>query len=348
MFDRGPRTGSPPRSSGFRSHLRLMSSLHPSNASSRVASGRHRAKYVQEQRNLAAKRTTSPRPQRSIEVGELARRWLADVRMRGRSPRTIHWYQQKIDAYFRSAGATTLEDFTADAVRAYIATLQDRHLAENTVHGCFQVLRSLATWADREGYLVDDALLRLQAPKLPELEIEIYSQEQLEAVIRQASPAWARLAVQILAGTGLRLSELCGLEVDDFEDEADATFLKVRRGKGGKFRRVPVSPRLRKAIERYTRGRPDRSGTGLLVLSDGRPVRLETCSRMLNRVGCALGYRVHAHKFRHTFATSYLRNGGDIERLRRILGHTTYAMVMRYVHLRKDDLYLDFEHRTPF
>jgi integrase/recombinase XerD len=69
---------------------------------------------------------------------------------------------------------------------------------------------------------------------------------------------------------------------------------------------------------------------------------------MLNRLGNALGYRVHAHKFRHTFATAYLRNGGDIERLRRILGHTTYAMVMRYVHLRKDDLYIDFESRTPY
>ena len=51
---------------------------------------------------------------------------------------------------------------------------------------------------------------------------------------------------------------------------------------------------------------------------------------------------------RHTFATEYLRRGGEIERLRRILGHTTYVMVMRYVHLDKGDLYRDFESCAPF
>jgi integrase/recombinase XerD len=57
---------------------------------------------------------------------------------------------------------------------------------------------------------------------------------------------------------------------------------------------------------------------------------------------------VRAHKLRHTFATEYLRNGGDIERLRRLLGHTTYLMVMGYVHLDKGDLARDINTRSPF
>jgi len=69
-----------------------------------------------------------------------------------------------------------------------------------------------------------------------------------------------------------------------------------------------------------------------------------------NSLSCSqrLGIQVHAHKFRHTFATEYLRNGGEIERLRRILGHTTYFMVMRYVHLDKGDLGRDFDLWSPF
>ncbi len=300
----------------------------------------------------SSRRDRAPRSRlepNDVLLRDLANYWVADLRLQGRSQRTIDWYRQKVEAYLGPGGARTLHELTADSLREYIAGLQERELAENTIHGCFQVLKSLANWADREGYEVDPDVLRLRGPKLPELEMETYSTDQVEAAIQHASPAWARLSVQILVGTGLRLSELCGLQLDDFEDDADATFLKVRRGKGGKFRRVPVSPRLRKAINSYVdRYRAAASSTQLLLTTGGQPVRVETCSRMLHRLGGQLGYRVHAHKFRHTFATTYLRNGGDIERLRRILGHTTYAMVMRYVPLRKDDLYTDFDRRTPF
>ena len=75
-----------------------------------------------------------------------------------------------------------------------------------------------------------------------------------------------------------------------------------------------------------------------------RTIVSETFRRLRARTGMA----VRAHKLRHTLATEYLRNCGDIERLRRILGHTTYVMVMRYVHLDKSDLYRDFNSRSPF
>jgi integrase len=147
----------------------------------------------------------------------------------------------------------------------------------------------------------------------------------------------------------MRVSELCALAVSDFEDDGQHSFLKVRRGKGAKFRRVPVSQRLRREILRYlNRVRPETGSDNLLLERTGRPVRVETCSRQLNRAGQRVGFRVHAHKFRHTFATTYLRNSGDIERLRKILGHTTYAMVMRYVHLDASDLDVDFDDRSPF
>lgn len=143
--------------------------------------------------------------------------------------------------------------------------------------------------------------------------------------------------------------ELCALKLEDIEDEGDTAFLRIQRGKGGKFRRVPVSRRLRRELARYlNRTRPDASGHELLLKADGRPVRMKTVAELFQRLRQRVGFRVHAHKFRHTFATEYLRQGGEIERLRRILGHTTYVMVMRYVHLDKGDLYRDFDERSPF
>ena len=179
--------------------------------------------------------------------------------------------------------------------------------------------------------------------------MESFTQPQIETVLREASAGWPRIAVGILLGTGMRVGELCALALEDVEDDGDATFLKIKRGKGAKFRRVPVSRQLRRELVRYiNRQRPECESERLLVLSDGRPVSVGCVSHLFGRLHHRLGFKVYAHKFRHTFATEYLRRGGEIERLRRILGHTTYVMVMRYVHLDKGDLYRDFETCAPF
>ena len=113
--------------------------------------------------------------------------------------------------------------------------------------------------------------------------------------------------------------------------------------------RVPVSQRLRREIIRYVnKRRPDTKVPILLVLTSGRPVSVQAACNLLQRLRQKLGFPLHAHRFRHTFATEYLRRGGEMERLRRILGHTTYSMVMRYVHLDKGDLGRDFDERSPF
>jgi integrase len=189
----------------------------------------------------------------------------------------------------------------------------------------------------------------VRAPKVAQKEVETYSAHQIERIFAAAPPGWPLIAVKILLGTGMRLSELCGLIVEDFEDDSNNAFLKVRHGKGAKFRRVPVSSRLRRELTRYlNRWRPESPDAHLLLRADGQPVRVVTVAELFRRVGGKTGLPVRAHRFRHTFATEYLRQGGEIERLRRILGHTTYVMVMRYVHLDKGDLSRDFDLRSPF
>ena len=274
-----------------------------------------------------------------IALDALTREGLLELKMMGRSPKTIDWYAQKMRWFLGSSSARTLADLSAAEVKRYLGELQDRGLAPNTVHGFFEAIKALVNWARREEYPVDAAMLRLRAPKVPQKEMEAYTGDQVAAFFAATPQGWATLSVQILLGTGMRLSELCALTVDDFEDEGEATFLKIRSGKGAKFRRVPVSSRLRRELVRYlNRWRPDNSSRTLLVLSDGRDATTKTVSELFRRVRHRVGFGVRAHKFRHTYATEYLRQGGEIERLRRILGHTTYVMVMRYVHLDKGDL----------
>jgi site-specific recombinase XerD len=268
----------------------------------------------------------------------------------GRSEETTKWYRQKMEWYLNSGGGpSTLDGLTSAEVKRLLGSLVDRGLAPNTIHGFFEVVRAFANWALREGFPVDPAVIRMRPPKVPQTELETYTASQQEAMLAAAAPGWPVLAVQILLGTGMRVGELANLGVDDYEGDGDVGFLKVRRGKGAKFRRVPLSGRLRREVDRYlSRHRIESQTSRLLIRIDGEPVRKVTVGYLLKRIKLRVGFKVHAHKFRHTFATEYLRNGGDIERLRRILGHTSYVMVMRYLHLDKGDLGKDFDLRSPF
>ena len=290
------------------------------------------------------------RPIKSPSMAALVREWLAELKVMNRSPQTIEWYQQKMEWYLQhEGGPATLDGLTSAEVKRLLGALMDRGLAPNTVHGFFQVIRAMVNWAIREGYPADPAIVKMRPPKAPIAELETFTAAQQDAMVNAANPGWARLAVQILLGTGMRCGELAALTVSDFEDDGEVGFLKVRHGKGAKFRRVPLSSRLRREVERYiNRHRVDSETDELLLRSDGEPVRMMTVEYLLRRIKDTVGFKCHAHKFRHTFATDYLRNGGDIERLRRILGHSSYVMVMRYLHLDKGDLGKDFDLRSPF
>jgi hypothetical protein len=87
----------------------------------------------------------------------------------GRRPRTIEWYRQKMAWYQRTGQADTPGELTAYELKRYLGELRDRDLADNTIHGFFEVLRAFASWADREGYAVDRAMLRVRAPKAEQM-----------------------------------------------------------------------------------------------------------------------------------------------------------------------------------
>ncbi|TAN35075.1 hypothetical protein EPN29_00145 [bacterium] len=192
-------------------------------------------------------------------IEPLVREWLLELQVRGRSQRTIAWYAHKMEWYQRYGSAKTLAELTGLEFKRYLAQELERGIADNSLHGHFQ---------------------------------ESFSQQQLAAVLDATSEGWPRIAVGILLGTGMRVGELCALTNDDVEDDGDAAFLKIKRGKGAKFRRVPVSRQLRRELVRYAnRQRPDCRSDRLLVLSDGTPVTVGCVSQGLSLSGDFLQLR---------------------------------------------------------
>lgn len=249
----------------------------------------------------------APRPD-GLGLDPLVAEWLRDLQIQGRSSQTMSGIATSCGATFATGGAQSLDQLTGSELKRHLAQLQARELSPESVHGHFAALRAFARWAARESYPVDPSFFRVRPPQVPQKEMESYSEAQPERVLEAAPEGWPRLAILILLGTGMRVGELCGFRLEDIEDDGEAAFFKIRRGKGAKFRRVPISRRLRRELVRYlNRIRPTSSASELLLRQDGKPVRLETVTELLKRIKRRVGFRVNAHKFRHTFATEYLR-----------------------------------------
>ena len=153
------------------------------------------------------------------------------------------------------------------------------------------------------------------------------------------------LAIAIVADCGLRAEEMLGLEVHDIDLES--CLIRVRLGKGRKDRLVPMSIPLRKRIYLYLKSAPS---TQQLFATRTRTVwiyrnALRDLKVFCKRLGIS-GPKVSWHSFRHSFATNYIRQGGDVMMLSRILGHTSLTMTQRYVHLQTEDLRAVHDRRT--
>ena len=144
----------------------------------------------------------------------------------------------------------------------------------------------------------------------------------------------------------MRCAELVGLCVAGPDGLPDLMLDSVDRGrvelrvrwdagaKGRKSRRVPVTPKLASAIKRYeARDRGWPKTDVLLVNEHGRPYTTWGIDQLMDRLEARLGFHVHAHAFRHTFATVACQRGWNLERLRAGMGHADYTVLHRYVRL---------------
>ncbi|MBI3745442.1 MAG: tyrosine-type recombinase/integrase [Chloroflexi bacterium] len=235
----------------------------------------------------------------------------------------------------RSLGADRAGDGLDPAeLRAWLVELRTT-LAPVSVAGYVRTLRVLGNWLAAEG-LADAAALRgLRRPRVPHKVIEPVADDVLRRLLAVCSPR-DRAIVLLMIDTGLRVSEVAGIRLGDLRPDGT---LKVR-GKGSRERMVPVGSTARQAIVRYLGQRGPGKPDDALFLGRRGEISARGVQQMVRRLKGQVGVtgRLSPHSLRHTFARSYLVNGGDVFSLQRILGHTTLDMVKRYVALADVDL----------
>lgn len=258
------------------------------------------------------------------------------------SKATLTSYDYHVEGFFswlgrENPGVRSFQGLSVGVLRAYRAAMADRighhgrPLAAETLQDSHACLRAFFRWAEAEGFTVDSRVLKLPRIRVPIKEPTVYHIQQIRQILAVCNPAFPQheLCVRILAGSGVRIAELCGLAVEGPDGLPDLMLDSVERGrvelrvrwdagaKGRKSRRVPITPKLAAAIKRYqARLRPDVPIPQLLVSSRGTALDRSAVDTMLDRVQDRVGFRVHAHAFRHTFATVAAQMGWNFERLR--------------------------------
>jgi integrase/recombinase XerC len=218
--------------------------------------------------------------------------------------------------------------------RAWILELRSTR-ARISVAGYIRTLKVFGNWLAAEELAQAGALWSLRKPRVPDKLVEPIGDDVMRRLLAIAGIRDRAILLQLL-DCGLRVSEAAGLRLCDLRPDGT---LKVR-GKGAKERIVPVGGTARTAIVRYVGQRSPGGPDEPLFLGRRGPLDGRGMQQVMKRLKLRAGItgRCSPHSLRHTFARSYLVNGGDVFSLQRILGRTTLDMVKRCVALADVDL----------
>ena len=288
---------------------------------------------------------------------------------RGRSEHTIRAYLSDVRGLIAFAGArgVPVGDIDLALLRSWLAEHTRRGAARTTVARQVSSAKTFCAWASREQILGDDPSTRLQAPKAHRTLPPILAPDEAAAAIAAAgkqSPASETDAdggeeavslgesdeplalrdiaiLELLYATGIRVGELCGLNIEDID--AHRRVVRVI-GKGNKERTVPYGAPAAKAVARWLRdGRPSlvgpRSGEALLLGARGGRLDQRMARSVVHRaVEAAGGPSMGPHGLRHSAATHLLEGGADLRVVQELLGHASLATTQLYTHVSVERL----------
>jgi integrase/recombinase XerD len=286
----------------------------------------------------------------------------------GPSPRRIEIYVDHLKKWAQFAGDPLVHKTRPVDVRADLAWLATEYkpvrfaktgqpLSATSVHNVWISLSAFYRWASTE-LGIENPMLQVAAPKFVVKPVEPFTREEVAALLkactvsREVRPTDRRAFVTrpyeadrnqaiilVLLDTGLRAGELCALNIGDYVEQTGK--LEVKHGRSGrskdrKGRLVYLGKAPRRTVWRYLAKREDRTDPDapMFLGQHNRRMDRDVLRQVVNKIGRRAQVKhTHPHRFRHTFAITYLRAGGDVFTLQALLGHSTLTMVEHYAQV---------------
>lgn len=293
---------------------------------------------------MAPRSAVSP-PQVAVDVAFSSAAWQVDAfaaSLTSSADNTVAAYRSDVVAFVEWAqgmGAASPAAVDRLVLRRYVAALTTQGLAKRSVARKVSALRRYFAYLRRSGVLATDPSTALRAPsgdgRLPRvLDLDDVSR-LLDGPLPDDEPQWRRrrddALLEVLYGSGVRVGELCGLDIDSLDLAAGAATVW---GKGAKQRRIPLSAPAVAALRAWlaVRGEVVPAATGAALFANERGSRLtpRDVRRILDRRSPR---PTHPHALRHTFATHLLDGGADLRAVQELLGHADVSTTQRYTHV---------------
>lgn len=232
-------------------------------------------------------------------------------------------------------------------IQAFLASLHDIGLTRSSQARCVAALKSFFKYLLSEGHITDDPTLLIESPKTERLLPDVLSVDEIDAMIAaipadQDEACRNRAIIEMLYGSGLRVSELCNLRISRI---SVADGMVIVEGKGAKQRLVPISPEAIDAIEDYMTRRslgPIQPGEEDILFLNRRGRRLTRVMifYIIRQLAELAGIRkkVSPHTLRHSFATHLLEGGANLRAIQQLLGHESIDTTEIYIHLDSTQL----------
>lgn len=262
------------------------------------------------------------------------------------SPNTVAAYRTDVEAFTEWAGRSGID--SPDQVdrlllRRYVAHLATRKYAKRSIARKISSLRRFFAWSAKSGSCVGNPAAGLRAPggegRLPRVLSHADLAQLLDPSQIGLAPTWQDLrdlaVLEVLYGSGVRVSEVCGLDLHSIDLQRAAMTVW---GKGSKERRVPLSEPAAMALDRWLVRRQEALIDPLEALflnARGHRLTPRDVRRILDRRS---PIPTHPHALRHSFATHLLDGGADLRAVQELLGHANVATTQRYTHVSKERL----------
>jgi integrase/recombinase XerC len=294
------------------------------------------------------------------ELSEHITAYLDGLRRENASTHTVRNYSADLDQFLEyfSRGGTAMpkpEEFDTLAFREWMGELYKQKLSAITIRRKLSALRSFFNYLVREGVLTVNRAKLVTTPRAPKKLPDVPTEEQTNSLLNQIAagklerpyPKRDLAMFELLYGCGLRISELVGANIDDYD--ASEGWLLVR-GKRKKERQVPVPGKARAALEAWIAERAaDKKERAVFLNHRGKRLGDRGARGIVKMYAIALSgdSGLHPHSLRHAYATHLLSAGADLRSIQELLGHASLSTTQKYTQLSLTDLMRVYDKSHP-